>query len=290
MNDSIASPRPKTRKFLPAEFTITDWESLQPYFEKLESRTVHNAEELHQWLDDVSELEAVISEDASWRQIRMTLDTTNPEYEEAFTYFVAEIEPKMKPYFFSLNKKLVDSPYVEGLDKGLFFPYLRSVRNSIELYREENISIQSELSLLAQQYGVISSKMTVEHDGKEYTLQQAARFLQNPDRSIREEIFRKIAARRLEDKDVLNELFDKLLARRQQVAVNAGFENYRDFKFRELGRFDYGPEDCFRFHEAVREHILPLHGLLQEHRRNRLGLERLKPWDTDAEPVGTEPL
>jgi oligoendopeptidase F len=290
MTQNLARPEPKSRSFLPADFKISDWESLRPYFENLQSRSIGSAEELHQWLDDISELEAVISEDGSWRQIRMTLDTTNPDYEEAFTYFVTEIEPKMKPYFFSLNKKLSESPYAEGLDKSKFFPYLRSVRNSIELYREENIPIQSELSLLAQQYGVHSSKMSIEHDGKEYTLQQAARFLQNPDRAVREEVFRKIAARRLEDKDKLNELFDKLLARRQQVAVNAGFENYRDYKFRELGRFDYTPEDCFRFHEAMREHILPLHGLLQEHRAKRLGLEQLKPWDTDAEPVGVEPL
>jgi oligoendopeptidase F len=290
MTQSLAAPVAKQRQFLPADFKITDWESLQPYFEKLQSRTISNADDLHQWLADTSELEAVISEDASWRQIHMTLDTTNPEYEQAFTYFVTEIEPKMKPYFFALNKKLAESPFSEGLDPSQFFPYLRSVHNSIELYREENIPIQSELSLLAQQYGVISSKMTIEQEGKEYTLQQAARFLQNPERTVREEVFRKIAARRLEDKNKLNELFDKLLVRRQQVAVNAGFENYRDYKFRELGRFDYTPEDCFRFHKAVQEHILPLHGLLQEHRRKRLGLDQLKPWDTDAEPVGVAPL
>lgn len=290
MTEALATPVVKPRTFLPTDFQVTDWKSLQPYFEKLKSRTINSADELRQWLDDISELEAVISEDACWRQINMTLDTTNPEYEKAFTYFVTEIEPKMKPYFFSLNKKLVESPFAEGLDKSKFFPYLRSVRNSIELYREENIPIQSELSLLAQQYGVISSKMTIEHDGKEYTLQQAARFLQNPDRDVRESVFRKIATRRLEDREQLNALFDKLLARRQQVAVNAGFENYRDFKFRELGRFDYGPEDCFHFHDAIREHILPLHGMLQEHRRKRLSLDKLKPWDTDAEPVGTEPL
>ncbi len=290
MNASLAAPAPKPRTFLPLDFKLTDWQSLQPFFEQLQSRDINSKEDLQEWLDDVSELEAVVSEDACWRQIRMTLDTTNKEYEEAFTYFVTEIEPKMKPYAFALNQKLVASPIAEGLDKSQFFPYLRSVRNSIELYREENIPIQSELSVLAQQYGVISSKMTIEQDGKEYTLQQAARFLQSPERTVREEVFRKIAARRMEDRAQLNELFDKLLARRQQVAVNAGFENYRDYKFRELGRFDYGPEDCFRFHEAVREHIVPLHALLLEHRRKRLGLDKLKPWDTDAEPVGTEPL
>lgn len=278
------------RVFLPEGFKVTTWEILEPYFEDLKNRKLDSKEDLMKWLSDVSELEAVISEDASWRQINMTCDTENKSYEDAFTYFCLDIEPKMKPYFFELNKKLLDSPFTEGLDKNSFFPYLRSVANSIQLYREENVAIQAEMSVLAQQYGVISSKMSIEVDGKEYTLQQAAKFLQNPDRQLRETVFRKIAARRLQDKDQLNELFDQLLVRRQQVAKNAGFDNYRDYKFKELGRFDYTPEDCFAFHAAVKEHIMPLQKMLVEHRRKRLGLDQMKPWDTDAEPVGTQPL
>jgi len=278
------------RTFLPEGFKVTTWEILEPYFEDLKNRKLDSKENLMKWLSDVSELEAVISEDASWRQINMTCDTENKSYEDAFTYFCLDIEPKMKPYFFELNKKLLDSPFTEGLDKNSFFPYLRSVANSIQLYREENVAIQAEMSVLAQQYGVISSKMSIEVDGKEYTLQQAAKFLQNPDRQLRETVFRKIAARRLQDKDQLNELFDQLLVRRQQVAKNAGFDNYRDYKFKELGRFDYTPEDCFAFHAAVKEYIMPLQKMLVEHRRKRLGLDQMKPWDTDAEPVGTQPL
>lgn len=278
------------RHLLPENFVVTTWEALQPYFEELKNRSINNGEELEQWLKDMSELEAVISEDASWRQINMTCDTTKKEYEDAFTYFCLEIEPKMKPYFFELNKKLLASPYTAQLDQSVYFPYLRSVKNAVELYREENVPIQAEMSVLAQQYGVISSKMSVEIGGKEYTLQQAAKFLQQSDRALREEVYRKVAERRLKDKNELNELFDKLLVRRQQVAKNAGFDNYRDYKFRELGRFDYTPEDCFAFHAAVKEHIVPLHKMLIEARRKRLGIDQLKPWDTDAEPVGTTPL
>ena len=278
------------RNFLPEDFKITTWDAVQPYFEKLIAASVDTKEKLEEWLHNISELEAVISEDACWRQINMTCDTTNKNFEDAFTYFCMEIEPKMKPYFFELNKKLLASPFVNELDKNQYFPYLRSVKNATELYREENVQIQAELSLLAQQYGVISGRMTIEHEGKEYTLQQAARFLQNPDRQLRETIFNKIATRRLQDKEELNKLFNQLLEKRQQIAKNAGFDNYRDYKFRELGRFDYTPEDCFAFHAAVREHILPLHKMLVERRQKKLGLDVMRPWDGDAEPVGTEPL
>lgn len=278
------------RHLLPEDFTVTTWETLQPFFEDLKNRDIKSKEELESWMKDMSELEAVISEDACWRQINMTCDTTKKEYEDAFTYFCLEIEPKMKPYFFELNKKLLASPYTSQLDKNVYFPYLRSVKNAIELYRDENVPIQAEMSVLAQQYGVISSKMSIEVDGKEYTLQQAAKFLQQPERQLREDVYKKVATRRLQDKNELNELFDKLLVRRQQVAKNAGFDNYRDYKFRELGRFDYTPEDCFAFHAAVKEHILPLHKMLVEARRKRLGLDQMKPWDGDAEPAGRQPL
>ncbi|MBS1772901.1 MAG: M3 family oligoendopeptidase [Bacteroidetes bacterium] len=278
------------RSFLPEDFKLTTWDASQPYFEKLLATTINNKQELENWLHNISELEAVISEDACWRQINMTCDTTNKTFEEAFTYFCMEIEPKMKPYFFELNKKLLASPFIKELDDNQYYPYLRSVKNATDLYREENVQIQAELSLLAQQYGVISGKMTIEHEGKEYTLQQAARFLQNPDRQLRETIFNKIATRRLQDKEELNKLFNQLLEKRQQVAKNAGFENYRDYKFRELGRFDYTPADCFAFHDAVREHILPLHKMLVERRKKRLGVDVMRPWDGDAEPIGTEPL
>lgn len=290
MNRSFAPLHVNERTFLPTDFSITDWNNLQPHYEELVSRNIADAEELKKWLHDVSELEAVVSEDACWRQIRMTCDTTNKEYEEAFTYFCMEIEPKIKPYSFELNKKLLASPFLESLDKDQYFPYLRSVDNAIKLYREENVPLQADLNLLAQQYGMISGAMSVDVDGKEYTLQQAARFLQNPDRALREQVFGKIATRRLADKDKLNELFNKLLALRQQVAVNTGHENYRDHKFRELGRFDYTVEDCFAFHKAVREHIVPLQAMLIKHRQQRLGVDKMRPWDGDAEPAGTEPL
>ena len=280
----------KERQFLPADFKVTDWAALQPYFENLTNRNIENKAALEKWLADMSELEAVVSEDACWRQIKMTCDTTDKTCEEAFTYFCMEIEPRMKPYSFELNKKLVACPFTKELDKDIYFPYLRSVDNAIKLYRDENVQLQADMNLLAQQYGVISGAMAVEIDGKEYTLQQAAKFLHNPDRRVRETVFTKVATRRLEDKDKLNELFDKLLVIRQQIAVNAGFENYRDYKFRELGRFDYTVADCFAFHEAVREHIIPLQAMLVKSRQQRLGLDVMRPWDGDAEPEGTQPL
>ncbi len=289
MNYSAAIEKP-VRHFLPADFTITNWEGLEPYLKDLLERKIDSRQALENWLRDMSELEAVVSEDASWRQIRMTCDTENKKLEEAFTYFMMEIQPRIQPYADKLNRKLIESPFTRELDQKKYFTYLRSVKKSIDLFREANIPLQAELNVLAQQFGAISGKMTVQVNGKEYTLQQAMKFLENHDRKLREEVFRKIQERRLKDKDALNDLYSTLVGKRHQVAVNAGFENYRDYKFVELGRFDYTKEDCFRFHEAVKQHVMPLVNTINENKRKKLGVDKLRPWDTDAEPEGLEPL
>jgi oligoendopeptidase F len=278
------------RHFLPANFSIVNWESLAPYFQNLDERAINSISDLEQWLKDASELEAVISEDACWRQIKMTCDTENKELEASFTFFMMEIQPKIQPYSDKLNKKLVDSPFTKELDQEKYFTYLRNVKKNIELFREENIPINAELSVMQQQFGVISGKMTIEVNGQEYTLQQAAKFLEDPDRSIREEVYHKINQRRLQDKQELNELFSSLLHKRHQVAVNTGFENFRDFRFAELGRFDYTKQDCYHFHEAVKLHVMPLVNQIYETKKKKLGLDNLRPWDVEAEPAGIQPL
>jgi oligoendopeptidase F len=278
------------RHFLPEDFTVTTWDNLEPYFKGLLDRPIDTEADLEKWLHDMSELEAVVSEDACWRQIKMTCDTENKALEEAFVFFVTEIQPKIQPYADKLNKKLVESPFTAELDQKKYFTYLRSVRKSIELFREENIPLQSELAVLAQQFGTIAGKMTIEVNGQEYTLQQAAKFLESHDRDLRESVYRKIQERRLQDKDALNDLYTQLIRKRHQVAKNAGFENYRDYKFKELGRFDYTKEDCFQFHEAVKQHILPLVNVINERKKKKLGLATLRPWDSEAEPAGVTPL
>ena len=278
------------RHYLPAGFTVTAWQELEPYFKELLAREINNPENLYQWMKDISEVEAVISEDACWRQIRMTCDTTDKSLEEAFNYFCMEIQPKLQPYADALNRKLINNTYTDQLDKEKYFTYLRSIKKSIDLFREENIPINAELSVMQQQYGMITGVMSVEVNGREYTLQQAAKFLENEDRSLREEVYRKIQERRSKDKEQLHELYAKLIGKRHTVAQNAGFANYRDYKFAELGRFDYTKEDCYNFHEAVKLHVIPLVKKIYEQKKNKLGLDVLRPWDTEAEPAGTKPL
>ncbi|MEP7108654.1 MAG: M3 family oligoendopeptidase [Ferruginibacter sp.] len=278
------------RHFVPSDFVVTDWQNLEPYFKDLLARNIDTTENLEQWLLDQSELEAVVSEDACWRQIKMTCDTENKELEEAFNFYCMELQPRIQPYADGLNKKLVNHPLAKQLDTEKYFTYLRTIRKSIELFREENIPLQSELSVLQQQFGVISGKMTVTINSHEYTLQQAAKFFESHNRDLREEAYRKIQERRLKDKDELNKLYNLLLEKRNAEALNAGFANYRDYRFKELGRFDYAKEDCYAFHDSVKQHVLPLANLIYQRKKEKLGLDTLRPWDTEAEPEGSPAL
>ncbi|MGO4877727.1 M3 family oligoendopeptidase [Pedobacter psychrotolerans] len=279
----------KTRTYIPQDLTI-NWESLEPLFKELQSREINNVEELEQWLKDRSELEAALEEDFAWRYIKMSCDTANAELVKSFQYFAEEIEPKISPLANELNKKFVESPFMDNLDKEKFFVYSRAIKKALEIYREENIELFTQLQVKQQKYQGITGAMSVEINDQEYTLEQASIFIKDLNREVREHAWKTIQQRRLIDKDDLNILFDELIKMRNQVALNAGFENYRDYMFQALGRFDYSPQDCYDFANAIEKEIVPILKEQAEKRREALGLETLKPWDVEVSISGKPAL
>ncbi len=272
----------KPRKYIPQVLTIT-WENLEPIFTELLARKIQSVAELEQWLKDRSEIEAALEEDFAWRYIKMTCDTSDEKLLADFQFFATEIEPKIAPLNNELNKKFIQSKFSENLDKEKYFVYKRGIKKALELFREENIPLLTQIQVEQQKYQAITGAMSVTLHGKEYTLEQAAVFLKDTDRNKRQEAWEAITARRLQDRKKLDDLFNGLLKLRHQVALNAGFENFRDYMFQALGRFDYTPQDCYKFHEAIEKEIVPI---LQEHaekRRESLGLKELKPWDMDVD-------
>ncbi|MDN3586796.1 M3 family oligoendopeptidase [Pedobacter aquatilis] len=279
----------KPRKYIPQELTIT-WESLEPIFTELQQREINSAAELETWLKDRSEIEAALEEDFAWRYIKMSCDTANEELVKNFQYFATEIEPKISPLSNELNKKFSDSPYMDDLDKEKYFVYSRAIKKALELYRDENIELFTELQVKQQKYQGITGSMSVEINGQEYTLEQASIFVKDLNREVREHAWKTIQQRRLVDKDDLNILFDELIKLRNQVALNAGFENYRDYMFQALGRFDYTPQDCYDFANAIEKEIVPILKEQSEKRREALALDTLKPWDLEVSVSGKPAL
>lgn len=291
MKKDITLPERKPRKFLPEDFKVESWEGIEPYYNDLLQREINSKADLREWLKDRSELESILSEDAGWRYIYMTRFTDNEAYTASYHDFVQQIQPKVAPVSDKLNRKAISSPYIKELEEEEGFNIMiRELRKDIEIFREENIPIFTEIQTETQKYGQLNGAMTVEVDGKELTLQQAAVFLQDADRAKREEVYLKVNKRRLKDKDKLNELYTKLIKLRNQVAKNADFSNYRDYMFKAMGRFDYTTQDCFDFHASVKQEVVPMLNELAKERKEKLGVDRLRPWDKAVDPEGREAL
>jgi len=279
----------KVRKYVAADFKVTDWEHLKPMCDELMARDIESKDALEAWLTDRSELEMVINEDHYWRYINKTRDTENTDFDETYNYFVEHIQPHLMTVSNALNKKLYKCPYLKDLDQKRFGTYLRAVKNNIELFCEANIPLFTKLEKESKKYYGFSGKMSIEHNGKEMTMQQANKFLEEKDRELRASIHRKMTDRRLQDVDALDELFDGLVKIRHEVAKNAGYENYRDFKLQELGRFDYGVAECELFHESVEKEIVPLVNELMKARKAALNVDTLRPYDTSVN-TGKQPI
>ncbi len=285
-------PAHRPRKFVPSTADLGDWKQIAPLFDQLEKRAADCATTaaLERWLFDWSELTAALDEESSHRYIAMTCHTDNAEAEKAYLHFVENVEPQLKPRQFALEKIYVAHPAIGQLPAQRFYVFNRDVKNHVELFRPENVPLETEEAKLSQQYQKLSGSLTVRFRGEEKTLVQMGRYLEEPDRALRQEAWELVARRRLQEAEKFDGLFDQMLRLRAQIARNAGFENYRDYAFRRCGRFDYTPADCETFHGAVEKHVMPIVRELQADRRRQLKLDALRPWDLAVDPHNRPPL
>lgn len=280
----------KPRTFVAEDIRINTWEDILPYFQQLLDAEISSVEDLEKWLLQRNELESVIGEDYRWKYVHQSCDTNNKEKEAALNGFLEKIMPLWMQMSNQLNQKVAQSDFLDQLDPVRFKIYIRNLKNELALYREENIPLMTEVDILSNEYGKISGAMTIEHNGETLTLQQAQKLLQSNDRALRQEVFEKIQNRRLQDRDALEDLFDKLLQLRHRIALNAGFDNFRDYMMQALGRFDYGVQDCEKFHEAVARVIVPIMRKIHQERAEKLQIEPLRPFDLDVPIFGDTPL
>lgn len=279
-----------SRSFVSPDLTITGWNDVALYFNDLLHRAINSVADLELWMKNRSELDAVLEEELAWRYILMNCNTEDTLLAERFNVFVSEIEPKASTLSNELDKKLTTNPYFGDLDKQKYFILVRNTKNSLELFREANVEIAAQLQQESQEYGVICSKQMISHNDKELTLPQAAVYLKELDRNVRETVYMKMSECRIKDAETLNTLLDKLIAKRHQIALNAGFDSYVEYRFKELGRFDYTQNDCNDFHQSVKQFVLPLIKEMQKIRKTKLGVNELRPWDLEVDTDKQAPL
>ena len=278
------------RIFVADNLEINSWDDVKPYFDQLLEEDFSSLEEYKLWLKKNSELEAVLEENLAWRYIKMTCDTTDKAAAESYSTFIQEINPHISEASNKINQKINSSTFNSSLTDKAHQIFLKKVATAIKLFRQENIPLNSEAQTLAQEYSGIIGGQTITYKGEEYTAQQAAKFLKDPDRSIRREVYDLLYARREQDVDKLEEIFDKLVAVRHKIATNAGFDNFRDYKFEAMNRFDYDVKDCLDFHAAIEKNIVPIYKEIQKKKLAKFGFEKFRPYDLSADPEGKAPL
>lgn len=273
---------------LPLYYThVVDWPwaKFEAYYQALESRTL-TADTVDAWVIDWSRITDLIHETHTRLEVNTTLNTADTEREKKFLAFEEEILTPQRSWTQKLKEKLLAS----GLKPTLFDVPLRKMSAEAALYRDENLPLFNEETRLTTQYAKIIGAQTAEYKGEEVTLEQLKPYLVSRDRKEREDVWRLTMKRKLKDRKALNDQWVDLFKLRQKIAANAGKETYREYIWDSYNRFDYTPDDCLRFHDAIEQVVVPAVAKLSVRRRQRLGVDTVRPWDTEVGLYDRAPL
>jgi oligoendopeptidase F len=269
----------------PSAFAKASWDDVVPYFDELAVRPLEPST-IEGWLAEWSRLEELVTEAAARAMIAYTIDTSDQEKEADHLRFSTEVLPKMEERSVELARRLVES----GHTTPELATTLARFRTQIEIFRDANVPLFAELEELGAKYQRITGSIMVEWEGVELPLPQIQPFLKSPDRAVRERAFRAASQPYIDRRGELATLFDRMYQLRMEAARNAGFANFRDYIFPAKFRFDYTPADCERFHHAIEHTVAPAVERVMEARRERLGLDVLRPWDLAVDPYRENPL
>ena len=286
----MVAPTLDLQNVVPDPLDVADWDQVEPVAKKLLAAEINSAAELEAWLAALSHFASVIDEYGARRYIDKSCHTDDVIIEKAYMHFVENIEPKLKPLMFELQKKYLDSPHRSQLTDGRYEILGRKWQADVDVFDPRNVAIETQITKLVTDYDKICGAMTVEFEGKTLTMPQLAKFGEEIDRDLRKRAFETGVNRRLEDAEKVESIFDQLLPLRQQVATNAGFDDYRAYTWKALKRFDYTPRECDAFADAVEKTVVPVVKLADEQRREALAVDTLRPWDLSVDVKGRAPL
>jgi len=275
-----------TRTFISKDFNPEIEDQVKLQYEALLSKNIQSESDLEEFLEIWSDFSSVLDESASLAYVNMTCNTKDKDAETKYLHLVENISPVCERYENLLKEKFLSSEFIGRIDNEYYALFIKKTRVEKEIFREENIELFTEDALLCQNYQKITGSWMVEFEGKKHTVQEMAPYLEKQDRDLRERSYMARVKVHLQDSGILDDLYDKMLNVRGRIAHNAGFTNYRDYKFKEKGRFDYTPDDCMRFHDAIGETVVPLLTEWMKKRAEKLKIPSIRPWDLNVDPDG----
>ena len=271
---------------------ITDWDPIAVRYRAL-GETALNASNIASWLGEWSRLSEDVGESASLVSIAYSQNTEDEGRRDAYMSYIRNVGPKRAEAEQSLKQhalSAIGNGAASGIDGIDFETVIQAFRSDAELFREENVDLLAEERARSAEYGRTIGALTVEFDGESRTLQALEPYKASLDRTVREAAWRASMDSRESVRESFNDLFDDLLALRVQIGRNAGYENYRDYQWRAMHRFDYSAADAETFQNAILEAVVPAAQRLRTRRAAALGLDLLRPWDLEVDPNGVEPL
>lgn len=269
----------------PEALSAWTWPEIEPFYQDLANRTL-TPDNIETWMRDWTHLDDRVNELQRRLRLAVTQNTADEKAEKRFQDFMEHIFPPTQAADQLLKEKLLSS----GLEPAGFEVPMRKERTLARLFRQENLPLLIQDQKLGNEYDKIVGAQAVEWQGKEWTISQLQPIYQDPDRAVREQVWRLAAERQMADREAINNLWTQLLQIRQQLAANADKESFLHYRWDQMLRLDYTPEDCVQFQEAIEEVAVPAAQRVYEKRRQRLGLDRLRPWDLSVEPLGRPPL
>jgi len=265
---------------------VMTWQEYEPYFNDLESRKL-DASRIDEWLEDWSALASCVDEQYTRLEIVTSQHTADKDLQAQFDRFLDEVQPATKAADQKLKKKLLAS----GLRPDGFEFALKMMQAESEIFHAENLPLLAKERKLANEYDKIMGATTVMWDGEEKTFwEMLTMYSFETDRAVRERAWKMLAERLYQNREAINLLWVKLMKIRLKIAENAGFPDYRAYKWIQSRRFDYTPEDCKSFHAAIKEVVVPAAERVYARRSQRLGLEAIRPWDRDVDQFGRPAL
>jgi oligoendopeptidase F len=276
-------------RFVPDDLDASKWANIEPFLNSLKQRSINSTNCIEDLIRDESQLSEIISETRARAYINMTSQTDNEEYQKAWRDFVENIQPKLSEYNDVINKKIIYNDFVESLPER-YDVMIKGIKTDIKIFREENIPLQTRLSILGTKYNEIRGKQTVLFEGEEKTLPMMVIYQESPDRKIRESAWRATTSRILQDEEEISIIFEEMIKLRNQIAINSGFSGFQEYMFAAMHRFDYSIDDCLEFHESIEFSCMPLKHQMNDLRKDKLELDKLRPWDSSVDIEGKKPL
>ena len=272
---------PKT----PEELLKSDWPVFKPFYTDLEQRDL-NAGNVDSWLKEWSDVSGCVFELKERLYVAKTCHAADEKITGQFDHFMDAIYPEYLNAEQKLKEKLLASKLMpKGYDI-----QMRNMKAEADLYREANVPLLSQEQKMISEYEKIIGTQTVQWEGEERTITQLKPIYLELDRAKREKAWRLSMERQLMDRDALNALWKRFLELRVKLAANAGKPDYRAYRWQFWLRFDYTPEDGKNFHKAIEKAVVPAATRIYEKRRKKLGVDTLRPWDLDVDPLGRKPL